>query len=180
MYTFCRECNFGPKVIPSHGKYVGASSQPWSQWKRKAGERIGPHWRLRPSAEWPIKHVLVDTNYWKTFVHQRLKADFGASSSINLYGRTVNDRRLEARYHSELADQLVAEFPVRVEVKDKVVHEWKLRPHHPDNHFLDCLVGCAVAASMNGVELAGSRIPQKASRVSMKSFKDAYLRNMQS
>ena len=35
------------------------------------------------------------------------------------------------------------------------VQEWKLKPTRPDNHWLDCLVGCAVAASICGVSLPG-------------------------
>jgi hypothetical protein len=34
--------------------------------------------------------------------------------------------------------------------------EWKPRPERGDNHWLDCLVGCAVAASMQGVVLPGT------------------------
>jgi hypothetical protein len=37
-----------------------------------------------------------------------------------------------------------------------VVDEWKLRPEASENHWLDCLVGCAVAASMQGVVLPGT------------------------
>ena len=33
------------------------------------------------------------------------------------------------------------------------VDEWKLRPDKHDNHWLDCLAGCAVCASMLGSEL---------------------------
>jgi hypothetical protein len=36
------------------------------------------------------------------------------------------------------------------------VDEWKLRPEASDNHWLDGLVGCAVAASMQGAVLAGT------------------------
>ena len=35
------------------------------------------------------------------------------------------------------------------------VDEWKLRATRPDNHWLDCLVGCAVAASIQGASLPG-------------------------
>jgi hypothetical protein len=35
----------------------------------------------------------------------------------------------------------------------RTVEEWKQRVERPDNHWLDCLVGCAVAASMLGVKL---------------------------
>ena len=34
--------------------------------------------------------------------------------------------------------------------RDRTVDEWKLRAARPDNHWLDCLVGCAVAASIQG------------------------------
>jgi hypothetical protein len=35
------------------------------------------------------------------------------------------------------------------------VDEWKLRPAASDNHWLDGVVGCAVAASIQGATLQG-------------------------
>ena len=35
-------------------------------------------------------------------------------------------------------------------------------PGKPDNHFLDCLVGCAVGASMLGCQLLGGKKPDAA------------------
>jgi hypothetical protein len=32
---------------------------------------------------------------------------------------------------------------------------WRPKPSKPDNHWFDCLVGCAVAASMAGVKAPG-------------------------
>ena len=37
-----------------------------------------------------------------------------------------------------------------------LVDEWKVRPEQSDNHWLDCLVGCAVAASIQGAVLFGT------------------------
>ena len=37
----------------------------------------------------------------------------------------------------------------------RTVDEWKLPAHKPDNHWFDCLVGCAPAASMLGAEWIG-------------------------
>ena len=34
--------------------------------------------------------------------------------------------------------------------KERIVNEWRLKPGAHDNHWLDCLVGCAVGASMMG------------------------------
>jgi len=55
-----------------------------------------------------------------------------------------------------LAEQLRAEYRVRTEGRGRVVDEWKIRSPGLGNHFLDGLVGCAVAASMQGAALAGT------------------------
>jgi hypothetical protein len=44
------------------------------------------------------------------------------------------------------------------------VREWKPRPTHPDNHWFDCLVGCAAAASMIGVKSLGMEDPPRRQR----------------
>ena len=42
--------------------------------------------------------------------------------------------------------------------------EWKLRPERNDNHWLDCISGCAVCASMLGSTLPefGAALKRKA------------------
>jgi hypothetical protein len=52
------------------------------------------------------------------------------------------------------ADQLCSEYRVRTQGRGRELDEWKHRPERPDNHLWDCLVGCAVAASIQGVALA--------------------------
>ena len=54
------------------------------------------------------------------------------------------------------AEQVTAEYFVRTEGRGRSVDEWKARPEQPDNHWLDCLVGSAVAASMQGALLFGT------------------------
>ena len=49
-----------------------------------------------------------------------------------------------------------AEYRVKTEGRGRTVDEWKIRPEQPDNHWLDCLVGSAVAASIQGVTLFGT------------------------
>jgi len=48
------------------------------------------------------------------------------------------------------AEQVTAEYFIKTEGRGRTVDEWKARPEQPDNHWLDCLVGTAVAASMQG------------------------------
>ena len=54
------------------------------------------------------------------------------------------------------AEQVTAEYFIKTEGRGRTVDEWKARPEQPDNHWLDCLVGCAVAASMQGAVLFGT------------------------
>lgn len=178
VYQFCRECRFAAKVLPSHGHYVGATSQPFSAMKKKRGERVGPHWRMRRTEDWPIKHIVFDTNYWKTFVHARLRAGEGEPGCVSLYGRTANGIQVDSRHHGEFADQLCAEIPLKVINKQKTVYEWKEKANKPDNHFFDCMVGCMVAASMCGIELAGVRVEGKAKPRVVKSFRDEYMKKL--
>jgi hypothetical protein len=92
--------------------------------------------------------VLFDTNFWKTFVHARLAVPMGDRGCLSLFGDKPEQHRL-------LAEHLTAEYRVKTEGRGRTVDEWKQRPERGDNHWLDCLVGCAVAASMQGTVLLG-------------------------
>jgi phage terminase large subunit GpA-like protein len=149
VYQFCRQSPFAALLLPSHGKYVGASSIPFSDYKRKRGDRVGLHWRIPNTiGKRQVRHALIDSNYWKTFVHGRLGVAMGDPGCLSLFGRDEEAQRL-------LADHLTAEYRVRTLANERMVDEWKLRASRPDNHWLDCLAGCAVAASIQGATLAG-------------------------
>ena len=87
-----------------------------------------------------------DTNYWKSFIYARLAVPMGDRGCLSLFGDNANAHRL-------LAEHLTAEYRVKTEGRGRTVDEWKLRPSAVDNHWFDCLVGCAVAASMQGATL---------------------------
>jgi hypothetical protein len=144
--------------MPSHGRYVGASSIPFSEYKRKRGERIGHHWRI-PNVQGrrQVRHVLIDTNYWQSFIHARLSVAMGDPGCLSLFGRKPGEHQL-------IAEHLTAEYRVRTEARGRVVDEWKLRAGGQDNHWLDCLVGCAVAASIQGAVLPGTEVRSTAAR----------------
>ena len=40
---------------------------------------------------------------------------------------------------------------IDVQALSRTVREWSPNPDNPDNHWLDCLTGCAVAASLAGI-----------------------------
>jgi len=53
---------------------------------------------------------------------------------------------------------LTAEYRIRTEGRGRTVDEWKLRPERSDNHWFDGIVGCAVAASIQGSTLLGTDV----------------------
>ena len=145
VYQFCRSSSY--RVIPAHGRYVGASSLPMSEYRRRPGERSGLNW-LVPSVigKRAVRHVKFDTNFWKTFVQSRLAMANGEPASLTLFGR-------EASKHQLFAEHMVSEYYVRTEGRGRSVEEWKQRPEKPDNHWWDGLVGSAMLASMAGCSL---------------------------
>ncbi|MFN3151791.1 terminase gpA endonuclease subunit [Bremerella sp.] len=166
VYQFCRQSSHAALLMPSHGRFVGASTMPFSEYKRRPGDRVGLNWRIpNTHGKRAIRHVLYDTNWWKSFVHARLSVAMGDRGCLSLFGTAAETHRL-------LAEHLTAEYFVKTEGRGRTVDEWKIRPEQPDNHWLDCLVGAAVAASMQGAVLFGTdgAVSRKPSRVSFKEL----------
>jgi len=152
VYQFCRQSKFAGTVMPSHGRYVGASSIPFSEYKRKRGDRVGLNWRIPVvMGKRAVRHIVFDTNWWKSFVHARMAVAIGDPGALSLFGRKPEAHRL-------LAEHLTAEYRVKTEGRGRTVDEWKLRVDGVDNHWLDGLVGCAVAASLQGAALFGTDV----------------------
>jgi phage terminase large subunit GpA-like protein len=150
VYQFCRQSANAALLLPSHGRFVGAASMPFNEYKRKRGDRLGHNWRI-PSVvgRRTVRHVLYDTNFWKSFIHARLGVAMGDAGCLSLWGQQPERHRL-------LAEHLTAEHRIRTEGRGRVVDEWKLRPERSDNHWLDGVAGCAVAAAIQGVVLPGT------------------------
>ncbi len=155
VYQFCRQSPHAAIIMPSHGRYVGAASVPFSDYKPKPGDRVGLHWRV-PNVQGssgkgrPVRYVLFDTNYWKSFLQARLAVPMGDPGCLSLFTQGAGmDHRL-------LAEHLTAEYRVRTQGRGRELDEWKLRTPGTDNHWLDCLVACAAAGSMQGAILFGT------------------------
>jgi hypothetical protein len=150
VYQFCRQSAHAGVVMPSHGRFVGASSQPFSEYKRRPGDRVGHNWRMpNVAGKRAVRHVVYDTNFWKSFVYARLAVAMGDRGCLSLFGDGPDQHRL-------FAEHLTSEYRVKTEGRGRTVDEWKQRPERGDNHWLDCLVGCAVAASIQGAVLEGT------------------------
>ena len=153
VYEFVRASPHATSLVPTHGRAIGAKGRPLSQYKVNQGERCGFHWfQTTGEGKRATRHVLIDTNFWKSFLVARFRQAIGEPGALQLFGTGRGDAD-----HDMLADHLCAEKSTRVEANGRVVLEWSLRPGRPDNHWLDCLVGAAAAASFEGVTLAGGQ-----------------------
>lgn len=88
----------------------------------------------------------------------------GEKSTLSIYGtRNTN--------HETFFTQLQAEYKVRTESQGRVVDEWKCRIGR-DNHFFDCVVGSAIAASYLGsyIPEASAEVKAPKNRISLKSI----------
>lgn len=149
VLKFCRESKYAGIVMPSHGQFFGPDSKPLHEYRPEPGGRLGFHWRIPGEIRrGAVRHVNIDTNHWKSFVHRRLAVARGDRGCLTLFGDDPKQHRL-------IADHLVSEscFPQISEKTGRRVEVWKLKPGRPDNHWLDAIAGVCVAASMQGVAL---------------------------
>lgn len=157
VYDFCRRSRYAAVLMPSRGVGIGAAGRPMSEYQHKPGERFGWNWLVTRTVNRAAQYVRFDSNHWKSFVHARLAVALGDAGALALYGR-------DAEHHRLFAEHVTAEAPTRVSANGRTVDEWRLRPGFADNHWLDCVVGCAVAASMLGAVLPGSGVEPKQPR----------------
>jgi hypothetical protein len=154
VHKFCRHSAHAAVLMPSIGRFIGASSNPFNSYKKKRGDRVGINWRIL-AAQGPqmVREVQFDANAFKTFVRSRLSVPLGGPGCLSLFGEDPETHRM-------LADHILAERGTEVTAKGgRTVIEYKLLPGRPDNHEGDCLVGCHVAAAMQGVDLKETARP---------------------
>ncbi|HUX16267.1 MAG TPA: terminase gpA endonuclease subunit, partial [Phycisphaerae bacterium] len=138
-----------PVLMLAKGIGLTAEHKPFAAYSRKPGETLGHHWRIpnvRGTREFPF--VAVDTNYWKSFVHRSLAIGAGEPGALTLFGAPS-----QFSEHEPFAEHLAAsEYPTETMSRrwGNVVNVWKTRVGKPDNHWFDCVVGCAVGAAMLG------------------------------
>lgn len=147
IYKCVADSDYRNYITPAHGQYLGASSKPWGERKFNKGDFVGNHWLSPNKAErHKIRHVVFDSNFWKSAFFARITAHPGDVGRLTIDGA--------ADEHTLFAQHLSAEYAVPTEARGRRVDEWKLREaHYTDNHWFDCAVGSCVAASMCGAKL---------------------------
>lgn len=143
VYSFCERSTHATLLTPSKGFGISSASMTMAEWKRKPGERIGWNWLYGFPESGRGRLLKFDTNAWKSFVAGRLRSAEGARGGLYLFGERPSD-------HQMLADHLCSENRTLTQGRGREVEIWKRRPN-AENHWWDCLVGCAVAAGFQGL-----------------------------
>ncbi|VTT97954.1 Uncharacterized protein OS=Isosphaera pallida (strain ATCC 43644 / DSM 9630 / IS1B) GN=Isop_2452 PE=4 SV=1: Terminase_GpA [Gemmataceae bacterium] len=144
VHQFIRESAFKSILIPSKGYSTASNLRAMDDWQRKEGERVGPSWRLGPPPSGRGRQLIFDPDYWKSFLSDRLTTPPGGGGCLQFFGDQPHEHRL-------IADHLTAEYAVRVTARGRTFDKWELKPGGRENHLLDVLTGCAVAASVGGL-----------------------------
>lgn len=145
VYRFAR-AKSNSSLMPSHGRYIGENGTPFNSLFRKPGETIGHNWKIPiPNGTRISRHVSWDTNFWKSFVAARLKMSLGSKGGLTLFGAN-------SEYHRMFADHCTSEESKR-KTGNRTIDVWNLKVGRTENHWWDCVVGCAVAASMVGCRI---------------------------
>ena len=161
VFDWIKRSPWKDRIYPSRGKGIGAKTRPMSDWPKEPGDKMGTDWRIRTNKARKSREVVFGTNFWKSFVADRLHAPMGGLGALSWNGDKPNE-------HEMLASHLTAEKRVTVSTNDRTVDEWVAKVGR-DNDLLDVLVGCHVAASIRGVSFdTGSRQSTRAApRVSL-------------
>lgn len=157
-------------ILPSFGRTFGPDECPMSRFKPKPGERIGEEWQIKTeqsaNERGKVQCMGFDTYHWKTFLARRLAVPIGEPGSLAFFGKeengaSVQHKGLALHLDSEIAKPMKGERPV---------NEWVTKPGC-ENHWWDCLVGCAVLASVEGIQLLAP-IQGSGRRVTLQELRD--------
>ncbi len=147
VYRFCRQSQWANILTPCHGRGITAAQNPISARKKAKGESRGLEWYLSSKGgRNMVRFCAYDANWWKTFVSQRLKTAIGDSGCLSFFGD-------KPHVHELLFSHICAEFFTPTAGRGRRVDIWQQRANRPDNHWLDCIVGATVAASVAGVTI---------------------------
>ena len=151
----------GAAVVMTKGVGIRAGSKPMSQYQRRAGWFMGDDW-CRPSVAGTkeLPHILIDVNSWKSRVLTAITTAVGDPAAFTLFGNSPTD-------HLLFAQHIVASEDYReTQGQGRTVYEWRQLPSRPDNHWFDCIVGCFVGASVEGIRAGMTATPPAAANPS--------------
>ncbi len=147
VFSFTGQAQFPCKVIASRG--WTAKSYRAAPDSRRIGEPGNNH-DMRRFTGRQESVIVHNADYWRHYVQRAFLLPVGAPGSISLWGE-------DPSVHLPFAEQVASMKLVQYQEGDKYTdYGWQRVPGRED-HWLDALVGCCVAASQSGASMPGTR-----------------------
>ena len=146
VYAFCRES--GNLYRPAVGRGAAQQRSQWYTRPTRVGSTvryIGEGYHINALPAEGLLLSVVDSDHWKTWVHQRLSTPIGQPGALTLYAAPPQEHLTFA--HHLTAEKKVEEF---VPGKNVVVKWQRVRKQ---NHWLDALYNACAAGQYAGVRL---------------------------
>lgn len=147
VYLLARQSLFANIIYPSKGVGRTKERSGVSEWKRRDGEQVGHHWKLTLGPKG--RSIQFDSDIWKSFLYERMTSPEGGRACFSFFGLPK-----EPNPHAMIGRHCNAEYAQPQKLRGVEFDSWSHRPNKPDNDWWDCLVGCAVAASVQGLEFS--------------------------
>jgi hypothetical protein len=134
-------------TLGARGVGIGPGKRPLREWQFPDGSHVGLDWAVSKMRGRLNRHLQFDSNLWKTRVARGLTTAPDEPGAITICGDATSDRR-------GLFTHLLAERPDRQTSAEtgRTLDVWSLVGAATENHWWDCLVMAAVAASTLGLE----------------------------
>lgn len=145
VHDFLSRSTLKAVLKASKGRAIKADQKPMNEYRKEPRDVIGWNWRIDASAQGKGRFVSYDTLPWKSRMAEAILAAPGSTGSFYFWGDDLQ------RDHPLLTIHMLSEYRVKTSGGGRVVEVWKPRPDTRENHWWDCLIGCAVAASVVGV-----------------------------
>lgn len=157
---FCRDSAYSSVMTPARGYAMKVGRAMISTWAKKPGQWMPPPHKRR-SCEYMLTNVkqhmlqecLFHPHHWKGRINTALSLPVNAPGSIRLYGT-------DPGHHEMISQHLTSHYSVDAGSNDTKWVEWMQSVGVRDD-LLDCVVGCAVAASREGCELSSEYSEKK-------------------
>jgi hypothetical protein len=143
----------GRQFYASKGYGSRHAQSPFASLQKPRPDRIiGDHWLIaqQPTGAW--LHLL-DVDYWKGWVHDRLLTPTDKPGALTLFGS-------EPRDHLSIAKHLVSEEEREEFVPGKGLTKRWFRVNR-NNHYFDAACMAAAMASIKGIKLLGPPVPPR-------------------
>lgn len=145
VYACALESPHRSILLPTFGRGLDASKLPMEFWTPKPGEQIGVGYSIRPRPGGG-HYGLLDSNYWKSFLHSRLATPAGDRGSFQLFEPE------SVSQHQLYAEHMRSETRSDSKFGSRIVPIWE--PTGADNDLLDATAGALAMAGIEGATLA--------------------------